>query len=102
MVWALEHTEAVLFHLQKRFPGLYRKALRLVSPVSGLSGPGARGPQSPVTVINLIARQTIEHGMLETLVVKQGLTSVKLPLRKSSSGFSFSTNPKRLFFARCK
>jgi len=33
-----------------------------------------KGQRRPVTVINLIARQTIEHGMLETLAVKQGLS----------------------------
>ena len=33
-----------------------------------------KGQQRPVTVINLIARNTIEHGMLETLAVKQGLS----------------------------
>ncbi len=33
-----------------------------------------KGQSRPVTVINLIARQTIEHGMLETLAVKQGLS----------------------------
>ncbi|MFT6240923.1 MAG: SNF2 family DNA or RNA helicase [Akkermansiaceae bacterium] len=33
-----------------------------------------KGQSRPVTVINLIARQTIEHGMLETLALKQGLS----------------------------
>jgi len=33
-----------------------------------------KGQRRPVTVINLIARQTIEHGMLETLTLKQGLS----------------------------
>ena len=33
-----------------------------------------KGQQRPVTVINLVARNTIEHGMLETLALKQGLS----------------------------
>ena len=33
-----------------------------------------KGQSRPVTVINLVAQQTIEHGMLETLAVKQGLS----------------------------
>ncbi|MFT6862594.1 MAG: hypothetical protein ACJAVK_001153 [Akkermansiaceae bacterium] len=33
-----------------------------------------KGQRRPVTVINLVARQTIEHGMLETLALKQGLS----------------------------
>ncbi|TAG09113.1 MAG: DEAD/DEAH box helicase, partial [Verrucomicrobia bacterium] len=32
-----------------------------------------KGQQRPVTVINLVARNTIEHGMLGTLALKQGL-----------------------------
>jgi len=32
-----------------------------------------KGQQRPVTVVNLVARGTIEHGMLKTLAVKQGL-----------------------------
>lgn len=32
-----------------------------------------KGQQRPVTVINLVARHTIEHGMLGTLALKQGL-----------------------------
>jgi len=32
-----------------------------------------KGQERPVTVINLISRGTIEHGMLQTLAVKQGL-----------------------------
>lgn len=33
-----------------------------------------KGQRRPVTVINLVARGTIEHGMLETLAIKQGLS----------------------------
>ncbi len=33
-----------------------------------------KGQKRPVTVINLVARNTIEHGMLETLAIKQGLS----------------------------
>ncbi len=32
-----------------------------------------KGQRRPVTVINLVARGTIEHGMLQTLALKQGL-----------------------------
>ena len=35
----------------------------------------------PVTVINLVTENTIEHGMLETLAIKQGLSDGVLDLR---------------------
>ena len=37
----------------------------------------------PVTVINLVTENSIEHGMLETLAMKQGLSDGVLDLRGS-------------------
>lgn len=55
-----------------------------------------KGQQRPVQVINLIAEGTIEHGMLETLAMKQGLSdnvldgygdSNKIELKKGGQSF---------------
>ena len=42
----------------------------------------------PVTVVNLVAENTIEHGMLETLAMKQGLSEGVLDLRGNLDAIS--------------